>query len=359
MMDIRGLLAGAAVLTLAGSPAVAQAPRSLFEAAPAPAGSAPVTTGLDRPTPKSAAAKPAKPEDVAASAKPISAKPAAAGAAAAQPAAGSTKAAAAPPPGAPGKAGAEAAPIRRDARRRLAARVEPSPMPVPAAPAGPAAPPPGLAAAPAAAVQKPMSRAERRRALREARRQAAEPAQPAPVAPPTFATSPFQVLFGAQPAQQRGEALPAVAGRSQIDALVAHHARLNNVPEALVHRIIVRESKYNPRAVGRGGAMGLMQIKTATARGVGYAGGPAGLLDAETNLTYGIKYLAGAWRVAGGSYDRAVSHYARGYYYAAKRMGLGGSRGRRGRQPEPDTTASVAPQPPSLFSIFAQQAAAR
>ena len=50
--------------------------------------------------------------------------------------------------------------------------------------------------------------------------------------------------------------------------------------------------------------------------------GPAGLLDAETNLTYGIKYLAGAWRVSGGSHDRAVSHYARGYYYEAKRKGL-------------------------------------
>ncbi len=134
-------------------------------------------------------------------------------------------------------------------------------------------------------------------------------------------TSWFSTFFGQAPAQPRGTLLPAVAGRGQIDALIAHHAKLNGVPESLVHRIVVRESRYNPRAVGRGGAMGLMQIKTGTARALGYGGGPAGLLDAETNLTYAVKYLAGAYRTAGGDHDRAVSHYARGYYYEAKRRG--------------------------------------
>jgi soluble lytic murein transglycosylase-like protein len=86
--------------------------------------------------------------------------------------------------------------------------------------------------------------------------------------------------------------------------------------------VIVRESRYNPRAVGRGGTMGLMQIKTATARGVGYTGDAAGLLDADTNLTYGVRYLAGAWRTAGGNPDRAIAYYAGGYYYHAKRQGL-------------------------------------
>lgn len=36
--------------------------------------------------------------------------------------------------------------------------------------------------------------------------------------------------------------------RSDYDAMVARHARANGVPEALVHRIIMRESRYNPRA---------------------------------------------------------------------------------------------------------------
>lgn len=112
-------------------------------------------------------------------------------------------------------------------------------------------------------------------------------------------------------------------GRSQeVDLLIAAHARANGVPEELVHRIVRRESRYNPRAVGRGGAMGLMQIKHPTARALGYAGPSSGLLDANTNLTYGVRYLAGAYRVAGGDSNRAVSYYARGYYYAARRKGM-------------------------------------
>ena len=111
------------------------------------------------------------------------------------------------------------------------------------------------------------------------------------------------------------------ASRAEFDALVAQHAAANGVPVSLVHRVIIRESRYRPHIVGKGGAMGLMQIKTATARGVGYSGSAAGLLDPNTNLTYAVRYLAGAYRLAGGNHDRAVSYYARGYYYAAKSKG--------------------------------------
>jgi soluble lytic murein transglycosylase-like protein len=108
--------------------------------------------------------------------------------------------------------------------------------------------------------------------------------------------------------------------RGGLDAMIASHASANGLPEALVRRVIVRESRYNPHVVGRGGAMGLMQIKTATARGLGYSGTASGLLDPETNLTYAVRYLAGAYQLAGGNENRAVSYYARGYYYAAKRQ---------------------------------------
>jgi soluble lytic murein transglycosylase-like protein len=65
-----------------------------------------------------------------------------------------------------------------------------------------------------------------------------------------------------------------------------------------------------------------MQIKPATARGLGYNGTAAGLLDADTNMTYAVKYLANAYKVAGGNADRAVALYAGGYYYAAKAKGM-------------------------------------
>ena len=118
--------------------------------------------------------------------------------------------------------------------------------------------------------------------------------------------------------------------RAQYESMIAVHAAANNVPEALVHRVIVRESKYQPHLVGRGGTIGLMQIKLATARGLGYTGTAAGLRDPDTNLAYGIKYLAGAYRAANGDHGRAVRYYASGYYYAAKRQRLV-----RARQPAP------------------------
>ena len=68
---------------------------------------------------------------------------------------------------------------------------------------------------------------------------------------------------------------------SNLNALIAKHAKANGVPEELVHRIVHEESRYQPRAVGRGGAMGLMQIKYTTARGIGYRGSASGLLDEE------------------------------------------------------------------------------
>jgi soluble lytic murein transglycosylase-like protein len=104
-------------------------------------------------------------------------------------------------------------------------------------------------------------------------------------------------------------------------SLVSRYADVHDIPESLLHRVIQRESGYNPGA-RNGPYYGLMQILPQTAQTMGYSGPPEGLLDAETNLTYAGKYLRGAWMVSGGSEDRAVMWYAKGYYYEAKRLGL-------------------------------------
>jgi soluble lytic murein transglycosylase-like protein len=65
-----------------------------------------------------------------------------------------------------------------------------------------------------------------------------------------------------------------------------------------------------------------MQIKHQTARGMGYDGPASGLFDAETNLKYAVKYLRGAWLVAGRDQKRADWLYQTGYYYEAKRKGM-------------------------------------
>lgn len=105
--------------------------------------------------------------------------------------------------------------------------------------------------------------------------------------------------------------------RRQID----RYAGLYEVPVDLVHRVVQRESGYNPKA-RNGRYYGLMQIDPRTALTMGYHGRPEGLLDPEQNLKYGVKYLRGAWLVSDGDKDTAIGWYARGYYYEAKRRGL-------------------------------------
>lgn len=114
---------------------------------------------------------------------------------------------------------------------------------------------------------------------------------------------------------------PAMMGRQKLSGLITKYATMYNVPEDLVHRVVMRESRYNPNAIN-GGHFGLMQIKHATARSMGFDGPASGLFDAETNLKYAVKYLRGAWLVADNDRDNAVRLYARGYYYDAKRKGM-------------------------------------
>jgi len=117
------------------------------------------------------------------------------------------------------------------------------------------------------------------------------------------------------------EQAAAAAGHGGLDSRIAHHAHLHQVPESLIHTAIRRESKYNP-AAKHGPYWGLMQIRYDTARSMGYSGPANGLLDAETNLTYAVPYLANAYTVAGGDERRAIRLFASGYYYEAKRRGL-------------------------------------
>jgi soluble lytic murein transglycosylase-like protein len=110
-------------------------------------------------------------------------------------------------------------------------------------------------------------------------------------------------------------------GSPELRALIDDYADGYDIPRSLMHRVVKRESNYNP-AARNGPYYGLMQIHPQTASTMGFDGPPSGLLDAETNLKYAGKYLRGAWLVADGSEDRAVKWYSSGYYYEAKRKGL-------------------------------------
>jgi len=111
------------------------------------------------------------------------------------------------------------------------------------------------------------------------------------------------------------------ADRTHINRLIDKYAARYDVPASLVHSVVRRESTYNPKA-RNGIHIGLMQLNPQTARTMGFRGNNADLYDPETNLKYGVKYLAGAYMVAKGNATRADKLYQTGYYYHAKRMGL-------------------------------------
>jgi soluble lytic murein transglycosylase-like protein len=141
------------------------------------------------------------------------------------------------------------------------------------------------------------------------------------------------------------------------DDVIARQARAHGVPESFVHRTVMRESRYNPRAVHHR-CYGLMQIKYPTARSMGYQGDPRGLLNPETNLTYAIPYLANAYRLADGNEDRATALFRGGYYYLAKHRGMLDELRTASSPPltpEPAPLAPESPQSPfaGLFSFLA------
>ena len=107
----------------------------------------------------------------------------------------------------------------------------------------------------------------------------------------------------------------------ELRSLINEYADLYELPPTLVHKLAIRESTHNPEA-RNGPYYGLLQILPATARSMGFQGQASDLLDAETNLKYGLKYLRGAWLLSDGDQATAIKWYARGYYYEAKRLGL-------------------------------------
>ncbi len=101
-------------------------------------------------------------------------------------------------------------------------------------------------------------------------------------------------------------------------AIIARYASAYGVPVSLAHAVIRVESNYRPGARGSAGEVGLMQIKPATARGMGYSGSVKALYNPETNIKYGMKYLGMAHKLGGGTTCGTILKYNAGH--GAKRM---------------------------------------
>jgi soluble lytic murein transglycosylase-like protein len=81
--------------------------------------------------------------------------------------------------------------------------------------------------------------------------------------------------------------VPATGGSGGYDGLIEQAAEKNGVESALVRAIIHAESDFNPKAVSKCGAQGLMQLMPGTARALGVQDS----FDPAQNINGGTKYL--------------------------------------------------------------------
>lgn len=97
-------------------------------------------------------------------------------------------------------------------------------------------------------------------------------------------------------------------GIADFEGLIRKHAMREGLNEALVRAVVRKESGFNPCAVSRAGAQGLMQLMPETAEHLG-VGDP---FDPEQNLAAGSKFLKMLLDRYGGNLSLALGAYNAG-----------------------------------------------
>jgi soluble lytic murein transglycosylase-like protein len=102
--------------------------------------------------------------------------------------------------------------------------------------------------------------------------------------------------------------LPSEVLIQQYSPIIARASLAYGVDRALVHAVISAESGYNPYAISRKGATGLMQLMPDTARRYGVKN----VLDPVDNVNGGVRYLKDLLVMFNGNIELAVAAYNAG-----------------------------------------------
>lgn len=102
-------------------------------------------------------------------------------------------------------------------------------------------------------------------------------------------------------------------GRAAHLPAIRAQAAAARVPVDLADAVATVESAYDPHAVGLVDEIGLMQVRPAIARQLGFEGTIQDLFEPETNIRLGMTYLAGAWERSGGNLCQALMKYRAGW----------------------------------------------
>jgi len=118
----------------------------------------------------------------------------------------------------------------------------------------------------------------------------------------------YRLLLVTPPEQRAIRQEGWVARSAEFDPFIEQAARLQAVRPELVRAVIVVESAFNPRAISRRGAVGLMQLRPATARRYGVADA----FDPKQNITAGVHYLRDLLTRYGNNLELTLAAYNAG-----------------------------------------------
>lgn len=102
--------------------------------------------------------------------------------------------------------------------------------------------------------------------------------------------------------------MPSQADILKFSGVIDSASKANGVDSALVHAVITAESGYNPAAVSRAGARGLMQLMPNTAARYGVRN----IHDPVDNINGGVRYLRDLMTMFNGNMELAVAAYNAG-----------------------------------------------
>ena len=95
---------------------------------------------------------------------------------------------------------------------------------------------------------------------------------------------------------------------NNVDSIITEAAQTCGVDESLVKAVIQQESQYNPKAVSKAGAMGMMQLMPQTAEILGVTDP----FDVRQNIFGGTNYLSDMLKQFNGNVVKALAAYNAG-----------------------------------------------
>src|ERR1035437_9507080 len=117
---------------------------------------------------------------------------------------------------------------------------------------------------------------------------------------------------------QTHQTLNRAFAQQDLDAAIERAAARHNVDPSLVRSVVKVESNFNPNAVSRKGAMGLMQLMPSTARSLNVSNP----FDPQQNVDAGVRHLRKLLDSYGGDVRLSLAAYNAGSGAVARSAGV-------------------------------------